>query len=407
MSNTLLTIDMITQEALVVLENELTFTRNINRQYDDQFGKAGAKIGSTLNIRKPVQYTVRRTPTLVVQATTEQYVPLTLDTQYGVDMAFTSAEMKLSLDDFSDRIIKPAVATMANAIDYDGLQEYVNVYQSVGSPGSVPSTLATFLASKTMLDNAACPTNDRKMVLSPETEASIVNALTTLFNPNKQISDQYLKGSMGNAIGFDWYMDQNVAVHTVGTYAANVAGNAVTVTTTVTSGGSSVVTGGWTAADFLNIGDIIYFANTYYVNPQNRQSTGELAQFVVTSLATADGGGAMTINFSPAVQFSGQYQNVTSATGTIPNTTVVKVVGASATVTPQNLAFQRDAFTFATVYLPALPGVVTSTATSKQLGMSIRLTQGTDLINDTAISRLDLLGGWATIRPSLACRIAS
>ena len=414
-SNTLLTIGMITNEALPVLENQLTFTRRVNRQYDKQFGINGAKIGDTLNIRKPVRYIGSRTPTLNVQGSTESSVALTLSTQYQVAMSFTSADLKLSIDDFSDRFIKPAVAQMANMIDYDGLQQYKYVYNTVGTPGVVPATSALVLSAGVKLDNEAAPMGDRSLVLNPAAQAGIVNALVALFNPQKQISDQYLKGSMGTALGFDFYMDQNVALHTIGTYAANVSGGAVTVTSAVASG-TAIVTGGWTAGDILNIGDVVTFGTTtskgvFAINPQNYQSTGQLRQFVVTSLCTADGAGAMTINVSPAVTFNttgtpNPFATVTSATDTIAATAVVGVFGASATATPQNMAFDRDAFSFATVMLPDMPGVENSRATSEKLGMSIRLISAYDVVNDRRISRLDLLGGWVTLRPELACRIA-
>lgn len=404
-SNTLLTIGMITNEALAVLVNQLTFTRTINRQYSSEFAKTGAKIGDTLNIRKPVRYTTRRTPTLNVQGTTESSVPLVLDTQYGVDMSFTSAELKLSIDDFRDRIIKPAVSQLANSIDYDGLQQYVNIYNAVGTPGTTPSALLTYLSAGVKLDNEAAPMDERRICLNPLAQATIVNALTALFNPQAAISQQYLKGSMGTAVGFEWYMDQNIAMHTFGTYAADVAGGDVTVTTAVTSG-TSIVTGGWTAGDALNAGDIITFDGVYAVNPQSYQSTGQLRQFVVTSAATADGAGAMTISVQPALTFSGAYQTVTSASGTLPATTELAAFSASAKVSPQNMAYCRDAFTFANVDLPDMPGVDVARASAPELGMSIRVMSGTDLVNDRRITRLDLLGGWATIRPELAVRIA-
>lgn len=415
-SNTLLTIGMITNEALPVLENQLTFTRRVNRQYDKQFGISGAKIGDTLNIRKPVRYIVRRTPTLNVQGSTESSVALVLTTQYGVDMSFTSADLKLSIDDFSDRFIQPATAQIANAIDYDGLQLYKNIYNTVGTPGVTPSTIATILSLGVKLDNEAAPMGDRSLCLNPAAQAGVVGANTlTVFNPSKTISDQYLKGSMGTAFGFDFYMDQNIAVHTIGTYAANVSGGAVTVTNAVASG-STVVTGGWTAGDILNIGDVITFGSTttngvFAINPQNYQSTGQLRQFVVTALATADGGGSMTISVSPSIIFNtvgtpNPFATVISSTNTVAATAVVGVFGASATSTPQNLGFCKDAFTFATVMLPDMPGVENARATSEKLGMSIRLISAYDVVNDRRISRLDLLGGWVTLRPELACRLA-
>jgi hypothetical protein len=225
------------------------------------------------------------------------------------------------------------------------------------------------------------------------------------FNPSADISEQYRKGRMGAFGGMDWAMDQNIGVQTIGTYAAT--NGTPTVTNAVSSGTASVVTGGWTSGDLLNLGDIVTFSGVYAVNPQNRQSTGQLQQFVLTATpSAASGGGAMTIAISPTPQFSGNYQNVTSATGTIAAGATITVYGASATSTPQNLAYHRDAFTFATADLEMPQGGVNGKrVSSKKLGMSIRLQPFYDGVNDRDYWRLDLLGGWAVLRPELACRI--
>jgi hypothetical protein len=392
---------MITKETLVVLENELTFTRRVNRSYDDQFARSGAKIGDTINIRKPVRYVGRRTATLNIEGSVDTAVPLTLNTQYGTDMAFTSAEMALSLDEFSERIIKPAVANISNMIDYDGLAQYVNVYNTVGTPGTTPTTLLTYLNAGVKLDNEAAPMGDRCIVVNPIAQATIVNALTTIFNPQKEISAQYIKGSMGSAVGFDWYMDQNVGTQVIGTYTGTPTMNGAAV-----QGATTLVTNGWTAGDILNQGDVFTIAGVYAVNPQNRTSTGQLRQFVCTAKQTADGSGNMTIPIQPAlIGPVGGVSVYNQTISVLPASGALTIYGASATSTPQNLAFCKDAFAFATVDLPEMPGVECSRATSKKLGMSIRLMRGTDMTNDRAINRLDLLGGWATIRPELACRI--
>ncbi len=405
MSNTLLTIGMITNKALSVLENSLTFTRKVNREYDDQFAVKGAKIGDTINIRKPVRYVGRRTAALSVENSTETAVPLTLNTQYGCDMSFTSAELALSLDEFTDRIIKPAVATMANMIDYDGLQQYLNIYQHVGTPGVPGTDLTNALNAGVKLDNAAAPNDGlRSLVLNPQGQASVVGGLTTLFNPNKSISDQFMEGEMGRAVGFDWYMDQNVGVQTIGDYEAT-NGSAVTMASTITSG-NSIPTTGWTSGDVLNVGDIFTISGCYSVNPQSRVTTGQLQQFVVTAAPTPAGGPTtMTLTVSPALVVSGQFQNVTAA-GAVSGS-VITVYGAEETVTPQQLAFHRDAFTFGTTDLPVPGGVdMGKRVSSKKLGMSMRLVRAYDINNDRFPCRLDLLGGWATLRPELACRVS-
>lgn len=404
MSNTLLTISQITNEALAVLENQLTFTKHVSREYDDQFAREGAKIGQTVNVRKPARFEGRRGATINVEGFTEDSVPVTLDTQYGCDVSFTTKELTLDIDSFSDRVLKPQIATVANMIDSDGLALYSDIYNHVGTPGTTPSTNLTYLMAGVKLDNEAAPIDDlRCAVLNPLAQATINNANLSLQNPAKTISEQYMSGRMGRALGFKFEMDQNVKTHTVGTYAADVAGGAVTVNGAVSSG-SSVVLAGWTSGDVLNVGDIVTFSDVYAVNPQNRQSTGELRQFVVTALATADGGGAMTISVSPSIVISGQQQNVTAA---IANGATVSVFGASATSTPQNLAFHRDAFTFATADLELPSGVwMAKRVTSKRLGISMRVVKAYDITNDRAPMRIDVLGGWKTLRAELAARIS-
>ena len=201
MSNQILTISMITREAMRVLENNLTFTKGVNRNFDDKFGIEGAKIGSTLNIRLPARYVGRSGPVLSVEGQTETYVPLTLSTQFGVDVEFTSADLELSMDDFSERYVKPAMAVVANKIDRDGLLQALNVYQTVGVPGTTPTALSSYLAASAKMKFAAAPEDDmRSIVIDPNAEAGIVNSLTTLFNPSQLISDQYKDGTMGKAI---------------------------------------------------------------------------------------------------------------------------------------------------------------------------------------------------------------
>jgi len=403
MSNVLLTIGMITKKTLAILENQLTFTRLVDRQYDSQFAVSGAKIGDTINIRKPVRYVGRRTPTLNVEGSVETSVPLTITTQYGTDMSFTSAELALSMDEFADRIIQPAVVNIANMIDQDGLLQYKNIYNAVGTPGVTPASLSPYMDARVLLNNEAAPMNGRSIVLNPRAEGTINLAQLTLFNPQKTISDNYIKGTMATASGFDWYMDQNVAVHTVGTYGGTPLVNGTTL-----QGATTLVTDGWTATTTtLNIGDVFTVAGVYAINPQSRATTGLLRNFVVTAATTTDGSGNSTISFLPAMIAPVAGVNVYNQTVTaLPaDNAAITVLGASGTQTPQNLAFCKEAFTFAAVDLPDMPGVEVSRATSKQLNMSIRLMRGTDMINDRAISRLDLLGGWATLRPELGVRI--
>jgi hypothetical protein len=406
MANQLLTISMITREALRVLENTLVFTKFVRRDFDDNFGKSGAKIGTVLNIRKPPRYIGRVGQGLSIEDATETSVPLVLNTQRGVDIAFTSLDLALNIDDFSERFVRPAIANVANFIDYDGLQQYKNVFNEVGTPGTVPNALLTYLNAGVALDNQATPRDrERSLVISPQMQATIVDALKGLFQESDEIARQYEMGTMGRTIGMKWSMDQNVPTQVVG-----LQGGTPITTSAVGQVGSSILTQGWTGTVvILNQGDIIQFTGCYSVNPQNRQSTGVLANWVVTANVTSAGGGTATIPIAGpgglGIVTSGPFQNA-SASPTASSTIFVN--GASATSSPRGLAFHKDAFAMGCADLP-LPGGVdmASRVSDKQLGMSIRLIRAYDINTDRFPTRLDFLYGWTTLYPELCCRIAS
>ena len=272
---------MISNEALRVLENNLAFVLCIDRQFDNRFGVAGAKIGNVFNARKPVRYVGRTGQAVNIENVTETEVPIVLTTQFGVDLQASSADYLLSIDEFSSRLIKPAVAAIANKIDYDSLQLFSQVWNAVGTAGTVPNALLTYLQAGAKLDNNAAPRDDnRYIVINSLMQAVIVDALKGLFQAAMAIAEQYRLGQMGTVGGFDWYMDQNVASFTTGTQGGSPQVNGSNQT------GSSLITNGWSSAVLqrLNVGDVSAVAQDS-VNPQNRQDTGQLAQFVVTAPA--------------------------------------------------------------------------------------------------------------------------
>jgi hypothetical protein len=402
-SNTILTISMITRESLRVLENNLTFTKNVNRNYDNKFAQSGAKIGTTVNVRKPVRYTVSSGPALSVQDVTETQVPVVLDQQKHVDFEFTSVDMTMSIDDFSERYIKPAVAALANQVDKDGLALYNQIYQLVGTPGTVPNALLTYLLAGVELDNSAAPADDTRFIcITPKMQATIVDALKGLFQASSNIAEQYRKGKMGEAIGFSWFMDQNIATHTVGPLGgAPLVNGAAQV-------GASLITDGWTAAaaSRLKKGDIFTLPTVFAVNPQSRQSTGDLQKFVVTSDFSSDGAGAGSIGISPSIVVSGAYQTVTNSPA--DNAALTIVTGSASTAYPQGIAAHRDAFVFATADLQMPNGTdMADRVASRKLGLSLRLVRDYDITTDKFPTRVDVLYGWSVLRPELACRVTS
>lgn len=412
--NTLLTIGMITREALPVLENECTFTRLITTEYDPQFAKTGAKIGSVLNVRLPVRFTQTQGQGLILQDLTESSIPVVLNTQYQRSFSVTSADLTLNIDDFRKRFIRPAMISMANQIDYDGLGLFTTIYNEVGTPGTVPTTIDTYLSAQTLLDNEAAPMGERNLCINPLMNQKIVSALAGLLNPQTKIGDQYKKGMMGkDTLGFDWYMDQNVRNFTVGPL-----GGTPVISSTANQTGSSITTSGWTsaAASRLNVGDVFTIGagatGVYAVNPQNGQSTGVLRNFVVTAPVSSDGSGNATIPISPAIVVSGAFKTVTGQTGDItgPATSAtINVNGAANTQSARGLAFTKTAFTFASADLPLYGGLdrADRIADDQDMKLSIRVIQDYDINTDRCPLRMDLLGGWSTLYAQEAVRIAS
>ncbi len=397
MPNSILTPTAVTREALRILHQKLNFVGNIKRDYDDSFAKSGAKIGDSLKIRLPNQYTVRTGATLSAQDTSEISTTLQVATQKGVDLNFTSVDLTMSLDDFSKRILDPAMSVLAANIEADALSMMLDVYQSVNNIGSA-ITFGKLMSSRKVLNDALAPMDsNRSILLNTQDNVDLVDGLKGLFQDSAAIKEQYREGSMGRTGGFDFYENTLIANQATGTAAAATG---YTVNGAVTVNGSTAVTLAAGANTFKK-GDVITFVGCNRVHPETKADTGVLQQFVV---AADYAGGAGSLSFAPAIYTSGGRQNVVAA-GIANGVAVAKIGGASAIYKP-SLAFHKDAFAFATADLVMPQGVDFA---SRQVidGVSMRIVRQYDINNDKFPCRLDVLYGYKTIRPELACRILS
>jgi hypothetical protein len=397
MSNSLLTPTAVTRKALQVLHQKLNFIGSINRQYDDSFAKSGAKIGDSLKVRLPNQYTVRTGATLSTQDTTETSTTLQVATQKGVDLTFSSNELTLSLDDFSDRILQPAMSVLAANMEADALSMALDVYNSVNNVGAAITFNKALAARKLLVDNLA-PGNDRSLILNTQDNLDLVDGLKGLFQDSTQISKQYREGVVGVTAGFGTiYENTLLASQTTGTAPSTTL---YTVNGAVTANGSAAVTVQTGTATFKK-GDVFTVAGCNRVHPETKADTGALQQFVVT---TDYAGGAGSLAFAPAIYTTGGLQNVTA--GGMPNAgALVKVGGASAVYRP-SLAFHKDAFTFATADL-VMPQGVDFSAREVFDGLSMRIVRQYAISSDTLPCRIDVLYGYKTLRAQLAARILS
>jgi hypothetical protein len=400
MSNSILTIDMITRKALEILENNLVLTRNVNRAYDDSFAVEGAKIGSTLRIRLPDRALVTDGAALQVQDDNEQFTTLTVSNQKHIGVNFTTAEMTMQLDDFAERVLKPRISQLASSIDADVANSFRNVYQTVGTPGVTPATSAVLLAAQQKLNEAAAVMSPRYATVNPAANAGLVEGMKGLFNPTDTISKQFKNGMMGmGVLGFDEInMSQSIKQFTTG--SRNSTG---TVGTTVTAQGSNtIVLAGVGNALTIRAGDVFTVAGVFAVNPQTRESTGSLQQFVVLADVTSSAGGAATVTVSPAMYTSA---HALATIDSFPvSGAVTTFVGAASSQYPQNLIYHKDAITFATADL-LMPQGVDMASRQVHNGISMRIVRQYDINNDRLPCRIDVLYGFSVIRPQMAVRL--
>lgn len=398
MSNSLLTIDMITRKSLEILENNLVITRTVNRQYDDSFAKSGAKIGSTLRIRLPDRALVTDGAALQVQDDVEQNTSLTVSSQKHIGINFTTAELTMQLDDFAERVLKPRISQLAASIDADVANSFQSIFQSVGTPGTTPGTSLVLLQAQQKLNEAAAVMSPRYATVNPAANAALVEGMKGLFNPVSTISKQFKSGLMGEGIlGYEELnMSQSIKQHTTGTRTG-----AHTVTTTVSDQGAATIAITGTGSQIIKKGDVFTIASVFAVNPQTRESTGSLQQFVATADATATGG-AYTVSVSPAIF------TATQALATVDSfpqaSAVVTFLGSASTQYPQNLIYHKDAITFATADL-VMPQGVDMASRQVHNGISMRIVRQYDINNDRMPCRIDVLYGFGVIRPQMAVRM--
>lgn len=394
MANTLLNSTKILAKSLDVLHNNLSFARGVNREYDKNYAVSGAKIGTSLQVRLPNRYTIRTGKPINVQDQAEETVTITCATQKGVDMNFSSAELTMDIDQFSERYINPAMAKLASQIDYEGLSLYKDVYNLVGTAGTTPATALVALQAAQKLNEKAVPQDNRSIALNPAANAAMVNGLSGVFNPGNIIGDNYRKGMMASdQLGFAWAMDQNVNSHTCGT---RVASATTVVNTTAVEGASTLIVTDTTKT--YKQGDVFTVAGVIGVNPETGQTTGVVQQFVVTADAS---GTNQTLSISPAMITTGAKKTIM----TLPQASdAITWIGVASTAYPMNMAYHKDAFTLATADLE-MPKGVDFASRAVVDNISMRIVRQYDINNDNFPCRIDIFYGWKTIRPEMACRI--
>jgi hypothetical protein len=416
--NALLTIDMITREAVRLFKNSNLFIMNIDTQYDSAFAVDGAKIGQTLRIRLPNDYTVRHGPAMNIQSTNEQYTTLTVSSQYGVDVGFTTAERTMSVDDYNEIVLQPMLNDLVGDVaatvmegSEGGVSNFVSNVDSsaalnaVSATGAIISpTMDTYLQGNAVLSIVPTPGESRRIVLDPISNARSVNVLAGLLNPATEISAQFRSGQMKNGLGYErWFEDQTVIKHTSGTFSAGGTVNGGTQTTAVTGG--TILVNAITGT--LKAGDIVTFAGVNSVNRVTKRSNGTLQQFVVTADVATSG---TLIPIYPAMippdSVTGAYVQYQTVTASPINGAQMKLVTQSSEVYRKTLAYTQKAVTMATADLVMPSKAVQEAARAVYDGVSIRMLTPYLPNSDQLATRMDVLFGFRYIRPEWLAIVA-
>ncbi len=398
MANSYLKPSAITAEALRVLHNNMPFIANIDKQHDKETEFGGQKRGSTLRIRLPNQYTVRETWPINAQDQSEASVSLVIGQIRGVDMNFSDADLALEINEFSRRFIQPAMSVLASKIDHYCYGKAIEgTYNLVGTAGTSPGTVATWMGAMQKLHESVAPPAPRCAVLNPAAEAATIDGLKALFNDQKTLGNQYVNGAMGHAMGMDFFMSQNVKNLTRGTRSGTIL-----IDGTVSTEGSTTihVDGLGGATQTFVAGDVFTVGSVYKVNPETKESTGALQQFVVTAAATA-ASSEVDLTVSPAMYSTGAKQNISAFP---QDGAAVTVVGTASTAYPENLVFHKEAYTFATANLE-MPSDVTFKSQMAMDGINIRILRQYDINSANYPMRMDVFFGFLAQRPEFGCRV--
>ena len=410
MSNTLSVIDMVAAKAMKHAHEKATFIGTINRSYDDSFGKTGGKIGSTLRVRDPNQFSVTDGRAMVVQDVTETTQTVTLATQYHVGIRFNSAELELSIDEIDDRYIEPAMNTLVSKIDGEALvqatKDTYNIAGTAGTPvGTVTSGFADTSAlglARAKLNQGLAPKSNRFVQMDSITMASLTNGIKPLFHPESEVRKGFLEGHIGHAMGTEFY--ENERVWTM-THSDDVTAD-TDAAALVTDGGVVIDMHTLLPVAKQTVGTVFTVAGVYAVHPETKAKLSHLQQFTIVSI------GATTTTVSPTIYLTGPKQNVASATGAVLATTAfnaaaVVFVGAASTSYVQSLMYHRDAFTFVTADLPLMSKSSEECVRMVKDGIALRVWKDSDIRNDELLMRIDILWGFKTLRSAWATRITS
>lgn len=403
MANSYKFIDMVARESLMELHEEARLLKTVDRQYDDSFGKAGAKIGDTLRVRNPNEFTIRSGNAINISPITETTQSITLNSLKGVDMEFNHVDLTLKTDDpkqvadFTRRYIRPAISKLVSVIEYEALAYYTKATaQMVGTAGSAINNITVPNLARAKLNQKAAPEGDRHVQIDSVTMASLIAGVPSYFNPQADISKQYREGVVTRTGMADFH--ENNRTWTLPN-SADVAGeiNGGTLTSGITTLTVDGLSAAPVAGMVFTIGSGSGETPVLDVHPETKAAYPHLKQFTVVSATTT------SITFTPAIIYDTTDPRQNCSGAPADNADIV-FVGAASTNYIQPLMYHKEAFQFVTANLPTVDDADKCTVINDE-GFSLRVWRASDIGNNRSVMRIDMLYGMAAFRPEWACRM--
>lgn len=408
MANVHVTTSLVLRDTLAHLENDLVLGNLVSTDYSKDF----AKVGDTVNARKPVRFT-GQSNNLDVTAYNEDIIegttPIKLDKTETIKFSIDPKDRVLSVEKMRERYVEPAVIKLKDRIESAIASLYNDVYWFDGTPGTLPNSFKSLGTPGAIMTYAAVPTSNRKAVHNPDTSLELADSLKGVYVQGVA-KTAFEEAKFGRYAGFDNFTSVHIPRHTVGAHGGTplVAGAAqgVAYSAVKDTWQQTLNTDGWTASvtGVLKRGDVFTIADVFAVNPISKESTGRLQTFVVKADANSGAStGPAALTISPPIIVSGAYQTVTAAPA--DNAVITVKTGTAGTAYPQSLLFHPSAFQLVTrpLEIPSGEGLNTETMNGNKVSLSI--TKWVDGNTLKEHCRLDMLFDVVCIYPQLAMRL--
>jgi len=393
MSNTVLTADVVAREALDILKNKLQLGNKVYRAYESEWKNTvnGYKKGSTVRIKAPARFVAKDGSDITssIQDFTETDIDLVVDQRRNVAWNFSSQELTLDISEYRERVLEPAIQPLREEIDRYLAGLHVQMNYAVGITGTTPSTFDDLLAIQEKFDNISAPEDERCVFVNPATRRAVVNGLKGVFQP-VMVGEWLKKAAIGSLAGLDFFTSTFIKKFDPGT---NDDITTVTVNDgAIAAGDTDLVLAGVGLTKTIKKGTIFTIAATYAVDYVGKDTRDDLMQFVTTADATSDGGGAVTLVFTPPLNFNAlgsQNINALPVNGAAVNI----LTGTTGEGCVANMAFTKQSIALACVPLDMPDSVVWGARETSESGLSIRIVKGYNVLTDTEIIRADILFG--------------